>query len=144
LAGLNATLRRLVPAPGARLSQLEATLLSEEAVLMQCIEQHPAYTAEVTDVQAEFEPPGAAQELAPSTTIAEAAPAASSAISGRADAYQQLQNIAAFLARIEPHSPVPSFILRAVEWGNMPFDALMTELMENNGELQKILWRPRA
>ena len=67
------------------------------------------------------------------------------ALSGRNDAYQQLEQIAAYLAKIEPHSPVPSLIRRAVEWGHMPFDQLMDELMHNNAELHKVLWRaPRS
>lgn len=143
VAGLNATLQRLVPAPGARLSQLEATLGSIEDVLRQCLEQHPDYTAACTDVQPDFEPISAAQEFAPVVVAAgrNGANAPAIQITGRAEAYRQLQNIAAYLARIEPHSPVPSLIRRAVDWGDMPFDKLMSELMENNGELQKILWR---
>ena len=36
---------------------------------------------------------------------------------GREDAYRQLRGIADYLARTEPHSPVPYLIYRAVEWG---------------------------
>lgn len=45
----------------------------------------------------------------------------------REDAYRQLLLIADYLARTEPHSPVPYLIKRAVEWGNKPLSELLAE-----------------
>jgi type VI secretion system protein ImpA len=61
---------------------------------------------------------------------------------GRDDAYRSLAQIADYLAQLEPHSPVPPLIRRAIEWGNMSFVDLMAELTSNNGELQRLLCRP--
>jgi len=46
----------------------------------------------------------------------------------RADAYACLAAAAAYLAHLEPHSPTPYLINRAVEWGNMNTGALYQEL----------------
>jgi type VI secretion system ImpA family protein len=56
----------------------------------------------------------------------------------RAEAYQLLAEAADFLSRTEPHSPTPYLIRRAVAWGAMPFDKLLTELVSNRGELVEI------
>lgn len=51
-------------------------------------------------------------------------------------AYRVLADIAEFLARIEPHSPVPYLLRRAVEWGGMDAAALYRELYaKNNGQI---------
>ncbi|MET0964101.1 MAG: hypothetical protein ABWY05_14985 [Noviherbaspirillum sp.] len=52
-----------------------------------------------------------------------------------------LDNAAAYLGAIEPHSPVPGLIRRAVLWGQMSCDELLDELMKNDGELQRVLLR---
>ncbi|MEF9927119.1 MAG: type VI secretion system protein TssA [Massilia sp.] len=46
----------------------------------------------------------------------------------RADAYACLAAAATYLAHLEPHSPTPYLIKRAVEWGNMNTGALYQEL----------------
>lgn len=54
-----------------------------------------------------------------------------SSISSRAAAYEQLRGVAEFLARHEPHSPVPE-ILRAIsEWQNYEFGELLALLPAN-------------
>ncbi|MBB5190662.1 type VI secretion system protein ImpA [Silvimonas terrae] len=57
----------------------------------------------------------------------------------REDAYRQLKTIADYLARTEPHSPVPYLIYRAVEWGNKPLPALLSELISSDAEARR-LW----
>jgi type VI secretion system ImpA family protein len=56
----------------------------------------------------------------------------------RDDAYRQLAEAADFLARIEPHSPTPYLVRRAVAWGNKKFEDLIPELVQNNQELEEI------
>ncbi|WP_179958214.1 type VI secretion system protein TssA [Chitinimonas arctica] len=51
----------------------------------------------------------------------------------RAEAYQQLAVIADYLASLEPHSPVPYLVMRAVEWGNMNTAELYHELFLKSG-----------
>jgi predicted component of type VI protein secretion system len=56
----------------------------------------------------------------------------------RAEAYQLLAEIADFLVRTEPHSPVPYLVSRAVAWGSMPLQELLGELVRNSGELTEV------
>lgn len=46
----------------------------------------------------------------------------------REAAYRALAEIAAFLRRVEPHSPTPYLIERAVRWGDMSLPELMADL----------------
>jgi type VI secretion system protein ImpA len=57
----------------------------------------------------------------------------------RAEAYAQLEEIAAFLHQNDPHSPTPYLIWRAVSWGNLHFDELLPELVRDQGELSAII-----
>ncbi|ALK34253.1 type VI secretion system protein EvpK [Burkholderia plantarii] len=56
------------------------------------------------------------------------APALAAAIRDRADAYARLEEIAEFLIRMEPHSPVPYLVRRATLWGRMNTAELYQEL----------------
>jgi len=47
--------------------------------------------------------------------------------------------IAEYLARTEPHSPVPYLIRRGVEWGNKPLSELLGELISADAESRR-LW----
>src|SRR5207244_738023 len=70
-----------------------------------------------------------------------AAPAgagAPAAIASRADAYRQLERVAAELERLEPHSPVPYLIRRAVKLGSMPFHVLIRELLRDEERLAQL------
>ncbi len=52
-------------------------------------------------------------------------------LQSREDAFRKLQEIAVFLRRTEPQSPVPYLIERAVAWGRMPFERLLEELIKD-------------
>lgn len=56
----------------------------------------------------------------------------------RAEIYQQLAAAAAALKAIEPHSPIPYLLQRAVELGAMPFPDLMKELVRNAEALESM------
>lgn len=56
----------------------------------------------------------------------------------REEAYRQLAAIADYLARTEPHSPVPYVIRRAVEWGQLPLSALLDELLNADAETRRV------
>lgn len=60
--------------------------------------------------------------------------------SSREQAYRHLAQIADYLARTEPHSPVPYVIRRAVEWGNQPLGELLDELISADAESRR-LWK---
>ncbi|HVA51447.1 MAG TPA: type VI secretion system protein TssA [Pirellulales bacterium] len=53
-------------------------------------------------------------------------------LASRQDAFRRLQEIAEFLRRTEPQSPVPYLIERAVSWGQMPFDRLLQEMIKDS------------
>jgi len=56
----------------------------------------------------------------------------------RAEAYQRLADAADFLARIEPHSPVPHLIRRAIKWGSLSLEELLPELVTDARQLEEI------
>ncbi|NTW00253.1 MAG: type VI secretion system protein TssA [Oscillochloris sp.] len=56
----------------------------------------------------------------------------------RADAYQRLAEIADYLLRIEPHSPTPFLVRRAVAWGNLSWTDLVLELVQSPGDKEAI------
>lgn len=49
----------------------------------------------------------------------------------RDDLYRQLSQMADMLAQMEPHSPVPYLIQKAVHFGSLPFPQLMRELVRD-------------
>jgi type VI secretion system protein ImpA len=57
----------------------------------------------------------------------------------RDDAYRTLEALAEFLGRIEPHSPTPYLIRRAVKWGRMPLPQLMADIMQGDGDLHRMV-----
>ena len=71
------------------------------------------------------------QPAAMATTAAVATPVASGPIVSRDDAYRKLREVAEYLRKTEPHSPVPPLIDRAVRWGNMSFENLFDDVVRN-------------
>ena len=60
------------------------------------------------------------------------------AIRSRAEAYQLLALAAEFLARTEPHSPVPHLIRRAISWGGLSLEDLLPELVRDPNQVSQI------
>jgi type VI secretion system protein ImpA len=56
----------------------------------------------------------------------------------RARIYAQIEQLASTLQRIEPHSPVPHLLLRAVQLGSLPFPELMSELLRDQNVLGRM------
>jgi len=81
---------------------------------------------EETDEEAQSAPaPAPRQRPRPSDASADL-----TVIASRQDAYRLLTLAADYLARIEPHSPTPHLIRRAIAWGDMPFSDLLKELID--------------
>jgi type VI secretion system ImpA family protein len=59
-------------------------------------------------------------------------------IQTREEAYALLAEIANFLARIEPHSPVPYLLQRAIAWGGMSLQELLPELLNDQSALKDV------
>lgn len=56
----------------------------------------------------------------------------------RDEAYAALEAIADYLSRVEPHSPTPYLLRRAVNWGRMPLPELMAEIVREEGDLNRL------
>jgi len=60
------------------------------------------------------------------------------AIKSRAEAYRRLSEAAEYLMRVEPHSPAPYLVKRAVAWGGMPLAELLEELLRDNADSKTV------
>ena len=63
---------------------------------------------------------------------------ASGPITSREDAFRRLAEVASYLRRAEPQSPVPLLIDRAISWGRMPFDQLLREMIKDSGSQDQV------
>jgi type VI secretion system protein ImpA len=59
-------------------------------------------------------------------------------ITTRDQAYRQLREVAEFLRRTEPHSPVAPLLDRAVKWGSMSFESLVQDVVKSEDARQQI------
>ncbi len=75
------------------------------------------------------EEPAAADAAAPA--VAANGHAAPKRMTTRQDVYDQLAAAADVLMQIEPHSPIPYMIRRAVQLGKLPFPQLIRELVQD-------------
>jgi type VI secretion system protein ImpA len=69
--------------------------------------------------------------------------AAASGLSGgpvtsRAQALQQLREVAGFFRRTEPHSPVAYLADKAARWGDMPLHAWLRAVLKDGGTLAQL------
>jgi type VI secretion system protein ImpA len=92
------------------------------------------------------------RELEPDATSAQAAATRGTGDSGvsapggdgggmlqdRAAALQQLSEVAAFFRRTEPHSPVSYLVQRAVQWGHMPLEDWLREVIKDQAVLDHL------
>lgn len=73
-----------------------------------------------------------------SENSASAAPVkAKGPIATREDAFKQLNEIADFFRKTEPHSPVSYVLQKAVKWGNMPLAELISELIPDHSSRER-------
>lgn len=56
----------------------------------------------------------------------------------RSEAYDQIEAAAEMLRRLEPHSPVPYLVKRAVALGRLPFPALIKQLVREESVLSEL------
>lgn len=56
----------------------------------------------------------------------------------RADALRRLGAVADFFRRTEPHSPVAYLVQRAVQWGQMPLEAWLWEVISDEAVLARV------
>ncbi len=63
---------------------------------------------------------------------APSANAVTTALNSRDDAFKQLNTIAEYFKKTEPHSPISYMLTKTVKWGNMPLEELMKELIPDS------------
>jgi type VI secretion system protein ImpA len=56
----------------------------------------------------------------------------------RTEAYATLEMLADYLAEIEPHSPTPFLIRRAVNWGRMSLPEVIAEIIREEGDVNRL------
>jgi type VI secretion system protein ImpA len=64
--------------------------------------------------------------------------AAAGPVASRAEAYRLLAEAATTLERLEPHSPIPYLVRRAVELGSLPFPQLIKALIRDGNVLAEL------
>ncbi len=60
-------------------------------------------------------------------------------IETREQAYAILGDVAAFLEKIEPHSPTPYLIRRSITWGDMTLSQVFADAMKNGRDMSLII-----
>jgi type VI secretion system protein VasJ len=60
-------------------------------------------------------------------------------ITNRKVAFERLKEVADYLRRTEPHSPVAYLVQRAIKWGDMPLENVIAELVKNNDVRKQIM-----
>ncbi len=60
------------------------------------------------------------------------------AILSRSEAYNQLKRAAETLEKLEPHSPIPYLVKRAVRLGRLPFPKLIEKLIRDGNVLEEL------
>jgi type VI secretion system ImpA family protein len=59
-------------------------------------------------------------------------------LNSREAAYQMLETIANYLKIIEPHSPTPYLVQRAINWGKLPLPELMLAMLREEGDMNRV------
>jgi type VI secretion system protein ImpA len=84
----------------------------------------------------------AAEAPAAAAAAAGTAPGAAGGMNGpitsRAEAYDRIARVATVLEQLEPHSPIPDLLRRAIELGKMPFRKLVQELIRDPNQLAEV------
>ncbi len=65
-------------------------------------------------------------------------PASAGPLQTRAQALQQLRDVASFFRRTEPHSPVAYLAERAVKWGEMPLHEWLSHVIKDPGAMSHL------
>ncbi len=74
--------------------------------------------------------------LSPLTQGAPTSQVIEEALQGRSQAYAVIDKAADYLRQLDPHSPAPYLIKRAVRWGNLDFSGLLNELSSAGSSLE--------
>lgn len=152
LVALSAALDGHLGLQAPNLRHLPAALDAMERVLVQARAALPEHTGAAPgagrpgradgspDRTGSPAPPGdPTLQATPPEPAAEQTPVVMGEWRNRDEAYQTLEALAQYLATIEPHSPTPYLIRRAVNWGRLPLPELMAEIMREEGDLNRMV-----
>lgn len=121
---------------GGVLARLRASVSALDQFCISALaDRHERVSHQESSVNQDASSPSAA---APSTSK-KASSAPQGPIKTREEAYQRLAEAADYLARIEPHSPTPLLVRRAITWGNMPLVDLLHEIVADPNDYRQIL-----
>lgn len=104
--------------------------------LTRCLRRHAPSNGSAAHAEAVASP-------APASCAAPAAEGSAGTPAGgppqsRAEALRQLEGIAAFFRRTEPHSPVAYLAEKAVRWGNMPLHEWLRSVVRDDSALLRV------
>jgi type VI secretion system protein ImpA len=116
------------------LSKIKGTLASIDRVLVQLLPERKEQQM-TADIEQRIEQ----RDAIPTARAANAAAAPLSGWKNRDEAYATLGAIADYLSLVEPHSPTPYLLRRAVNWGRMPLPELMAEIIREEGDLNRLM-----
>jgi len=130
--GLNQVLREKMEAQSPSLVDLIAAVEDCHRLLGGVLEQ-----------KKQVEKPPEVASVVEGTVVPGAAPAGAVQASGgaaatREQAYRMLAQAAAVLQKLEPHSPIPYMVQRAVELGKLPLPKLMKALLRETNTLSEL------
>lgn len=140
LTMLTATLDEKCSHHSPGLGRLSSTLTSIRGLLSTSYSQRPESKPSKSENSMETDEsfiPVDPKQQTPDEAI-ESGALSAGPIRSRAEAYRRLGEASDYLARTEPHSPVPYLVRRAIGWGNMNLQDLLPELVRNNSELSEI------
>ncbi|MCZ6633995.1 MAG: type VI secretion system protein TssA [bacterium] len=129
-------LERLLEEKGSRtpnLNQFKNMVQEIQQLASRVLEEREGEGGDDTETPGILPTAGQAPVLGDEKGTYEAGP-----IRSRTEAYQRLSEIADYLAQVEPHSPTPYLVRRAVAWGSMTVMELLQELVQDQSDLQAI------
>ncbi|MBL8435258.1 MAG: type VI secretion system protein TssA [Zoogloea sp.] len=132
-ATLDARLGDAAPAFGPALDVLDDVTRN--------LRRHAPAAATPTAETASLPGPASAEATpreAPAVSVAMASTAAGGPPGSRDEALRQLEGIAAFFRRTEPHSPVAYLAEKAVRWGNMPLHEWLRSVVRDDSALLRV------
>ncbi len=132
------SLDRLVEAANDRMADYAPGMTRLRAALDDCLRTVRGELAQMTEAEAgpESDPENAGAEEGAPESGGTADPRGAAA--ARSEAYRQLRRAADLLQQLEPHSPIPYLVKRAVGLGQLPFPQLMEQLIRDDGVLREL------
>jgi type VI secretion system protein ImpA len=89
------------------------------------------------DLEIDSEPEAVAAPVSAGTQSAPS-PASGDVVNTREQAFRQIQQLADYFKKVEPHSPTAYLLEKAVRWGRYPFPRLMKELVRDEPALSEL------